>query len=168
MTAQPDSQETPFRLEEATIGDLHAAIKSGQTTVVAVVQQYLDRVRAYNGVASMLVTEDGLPVPEAPGVVRGGATIEFPTETIKASDILPDLDKYQGPPLEFGRMEPTVSDPEVAQQFGNRLGVLPYSVILDRDGTVVLIHAGEIDRETIEATIGPLLDGPPVASSTSG
>ena len=52
---------------------------------------------------------------------------------------------------------------EVAQQFGNRLGVLPYSVILDRDGTVVLIHAGEIDRETIEATIGPLLDGPPAA-----
>ena len=123
MTAQPDSQETPFRLEEATIGDLHAAIKSGQTTVVAVVQQYLDRVRAYNGVASMLVTEDGLPVPEAPGVVRGGATIEFPTETIKASDILPDLDKYQGPPLEFGRMEPTVSDPEVAQQFGMIAGI---------------------------------------------
>jgi peroxiredoxin len=57
---------------------------------------------------------------------------------------------------------------EVAQQFGNRLGVLPYSVILDRDGTVVLIHAGEIDRETIEAAIGPLLDGPPVASNTSG
>ena len=57
---------------------------------------------------------------------------------------------------------------EVAQQFGNRLGVLPYSVILDRDGTVVLIHAGEIDRETIETAIGPLLDSPPAASNTSG
>ncbi|TDJ35287.1 MAG: TlpA family protein disulfide reductase, partial [Gammaproteobacteria bacterium] len=38
---------------------------------------------------------------------------------------------------------------EVARQFGNRLGVLPYTVILDRNGTVVLMHAGEIDRATI-------------------
>jgi len=32
---------------EATIDELHAAIKSGQTTCVAIVRQYLDRVRAY-------------------------------------------------------------------------------------------------------------------------
>ena len=54
---------------EKTIDEMHAAIKSGQTTCVAIVRQYLDRVRAYNGVASMLVTEDGAAVPEAPGVV---------------------------------------------------------------------------------------------------
>ena len=62
MTAQPDTPETPFRLEEATIGDLHAAIKAGQITVVEVVERYLERVRTYNGVASMLVTGDGMPV----------------------------------------------------------------------------------------------------------
>ena len=59
----------PFRLEEATIDDLHAAIRSGATTVVAVVQHYLARVRAYNGVASVLVTQDGAPV--AAGDRRG-------------------------------------------------------------------------------------------------
>ena len=123
MSAQTDATESPFQLEEATIGRLHAAIKAGQTTVVAVVQQYLDRARAYNGVASMLVTEDGMPVAEAPGVVRGGAPLRFPTETIKASDILPDLEKYQGPPLEFGRMEATASDPNVQQQFGMIAGI---------------------------------------------
>ncbi len=112
-----------FRLEEATIDDLHAAIKAGQTTVVEVVQHYIDRVRAYNGVASMLVTEDGMPVSEVPGVARGGAPITFPTETIKASEMLPDLDKYKGPPLEFGRMEPTASKPEVSQQFGMIAGI---------------------------------------------
>ena len=115
--------ETPFRLEEATIGEMQAAIKAGQTTVVEVVRQYIDRARAYNGVASMLVTEDGMPVPQVPGVVRAGAPIVFPTETVKASEILPDLDKYKGPPLEFGRMEATASDPQVQQQFGMIAGI---------------------------------------------
>ena len=38
MTAQLGTPEKPFRLEEATIAELHAAITSGQTTCVAVVQ----------------------------------------------------------------------------------------------------------------------------------
>ena len=65
MTNQCRAQSKSFRLEEATIDGLHQAIKSGQTTCVAIVQHYIDRVRAFNGVASALVTEDGAPVPEA-------------------------------------------------------------------------------------------------------
>jgi len=48
MTVQLGAAEKPFRLEEATIEELHTAITSGQTTCVAIVQHYLDRVRAYN------------------------------------------------------------------------------------------------------------------------
>ena len=118
----PD-QTGAFRVEEATIDDLHAAIKSGRTTFVEIVQQYIDRARAFNGVCSMLVTEDGAPVPEATGTVRATAPLKFPTETVKASDMLPDLDKYKGPPLEFGRMEPTASDPAVQQQYGMIVGI---------------------------------------------
>src|SRR5215207_2494174 len=95
-------QSQTFRLEEATIDDLHRAIRSGQTTVVATVRHYLARARAYNGVASALVTRDGAPVPEAAGAVRAGAELKFPTQTVKASTVLPDLEKYQGPPLELG------------------------------------------------------------------
>src|SRR6516162_613155 len=105
------SDEKPFRLEEATIDELHEAIKAGRTTCVAVVQHYIDRARAYNGVASWLVTEDGAPLPEAAGMVRATAQLRFPTETVAASAIFPDLDKYRGPFLEFGRMEPTASEP---------------------------------------------------------
>ena len=83
-----DKTET-FRLEEATIEELHRAIKSGRMTCVKVVQRYIDRVRAFNGVCSMLVTEDGAPVPEAIGTVRGSAPITFPTATVKASAVLP-------------------------------------------------------------------------------
>src|SRR3979411_3357590 len=113
----------PFRLEEATIDELQGAIRDGRTTCVAVVQHYLERVRAFNGVASALVSEDGLPVGPATGAVSGGAPVGFPTQTVKASPILPDLDKYKGPPLEFGRMEPTASDPAVPQQFGMIVGI---------------------------------------------
>src|ERR1700720_3691823 len=112
----------PFRLEEATIDELHGAIRDGRTTCLAIVQHYLERVRAFNGVASALVTEDGAPVAPTTGATRGGAPLRFPTETVKASTILPDLDKYKGKPLEFGRMEATASDPSVQQQFGMIVG----------------------------------------------
>src|SRR5207253_9231618 len=100
----------PFCLEEATIDELHAAIRAGETTVAQVVEHYIARARAFNGVASLLVTEDGGSIPEATGTIRAGALLRFPTETVVASTIFPDLDKYDGPPLEFGRMEATVSD----------------------------------------------------------
>src|SRR5262245_20747591 len=112
----------PFVLEEVTIAELHAAIRAGETTCVDVVRHYLARVRAFNGTSNLLVTKDGAPVHEARGTVRGGAPLKFPTQTVKASELLPDLDKYKGPPLEFGRMEGTASDPSVQQQFGLTVG----------------------------------------------
>ena len=98
MSDQPSAPEKPFRLEEATIDELHQAIKAGQTTCVAVIQEYLERVRAFNGAASALVTEGGLPIAQAIGTVRAMAPLRFPTETVKASTVLPDLDNYGGPP----------------------------------------------------------------------
>jgi amidase len=154
---------TPFRLEEATIEELHAAIKAGQTTVLAVVRHYLDRVRAYNGVTSMLVTEDGRPVAGAKGTVRAGAPLAFPTETLKASELLPDLDRYKGPPLEYGRMEPTASDPDVEQQFGMVVGIrnsgqLNALATLNIRGERSVTCRGDFDRHPDE---GPLPPGAP-------
>ena len=81
MAPGPD---TPFRVDEATIDELHAAIKSGRTTCVAVVQQYIERARAYNGVASVLVTEDGLPVPEVKGTIRALAPLSVAASAARA------------------------------------------------------------------------------------
>src|SRR4051794_940247 len=118
MTDPANAKASPFRVEEATIAELHEAIRAGSTSCVEIVKQYIARVRAYNGVASLLMTDDGAPVPEAVGTVRGGAPLAFPTETVAAATLFPDLDKYEGTPLEFGRMEPTASDPSVQQQYG--------------------------------------------------
>jgi Asp-tRNA(Asn)/Glu-tRNA(Gln) amidotransferase A subunit family amidase len=76
MPDQGSGPDRPFRVEEATIDELHQAIREGRTTCVEVVKQYIERVRAYNGVASMLVTKDGAPVPEAKGAMRGGAPLQ--------------------------------------------------------------------------------------------
>lgn len=161
MTAE--SSATPFRLEEATIEQLHAAIKTGQTTCVAVVQHYLARVRAYNGVASMLVTADGAPVPAAAGVVRAQAPLHFPTETVKASTILPNLEHYTGPPLEYGRMEATASDPSVFQQFGMIVGKPAAGQVnalatLNLRGERSVTCRGDFDRHP---SSGPLPPGAP-------
>jgi len=81
VTPEPGAQDRPFRLDEATIDELHAAIRAGRTTVVAIVQHYIDRVRAFNGPASLLVTVDGGPVPEAEGALRGTVTRRTAAET---------------------------------------------------------------------------------------
>jgi len=123
-TAAPAAQaQTRFRLEETTIADVHRAIKAGQVTCQGIVQGYINRAKAYNGVSSALVTPDGAPIPQAYGTVRAGSPLKFPTATVKASTLFPDLDQYTGPPIEWGRMEPTSSDPGVQQQYGMLVGI---------------------------------------------
>jgi Asp-tRNA(Asn)/Glu-tRNA(Gln) amidotransferase A subunit family amidase len=47
--AQPFAQTSvPFRVEEATIADIHAALKSGRVTCRALVEQYLRRIEVYD------------------------------------------------------------------------------------------------------------------------
>jgi len=46
--ASGTTQSKPFRLEETTIADIHAAYKSGQLTAHQLVQLYLDRIAAYD------------------------------------------------------------------------------------------------------------------------
>ena len=104
------SDATPFRLEEATIDSLHAAIRAGDVTVVQVVQHYLDRARAFNGVASVLMTADGADVPPATGAVRATAPLHFPTHTVQPPPCYRSSAATAVHPLEYGRMEATASD----------------------------------------------------------
>jgi Asp-tRNA(Asn)/Glu-tRNA(Gln) amidotransferase A subunit family amidase len=154
---------SPFRLEEATIAELHAAIGAGEITCVQVVQHYLDRARAFNGVASALVTEDGKPVAPARGTVRAGAPLAFPTATVGARTLFPDLDRYRGTPLEYGRMEATASDPSVPQQFGMIAGIpgagqLNALATLNIRGERSVTCRGDFDRHPSR---GPLPPGAP-------
>ncbi len=75
------------------------------------------------------------PTPEARSVRDRRCT--FPTETVAVSTLLPDFDQYAGPPIEFGRMEPTASDPDVQQQYGMTVGT-PNSGQINALGTLNL------------------------------
>jgi amidase len=111
-----------FPLQEATIDGLHAAIRSGETTCKQVIEGFIARAKAYNGVCTVPVTEDGAKIPKAVGAVRAGSPITFPTETVALTSLVPDFDHYTGYKPDYGRMEPTASDPSVFQQFGMVVG----------------------------------------------
>ena len=94
--------------------------------------------------------------------MRAGKALIFPTTTIKASTLLPDLDKYRGPPLEYGRMEATASDPSVQQQFGMIVGIpnagqVTALATLNIRGERSVTCRGDFDRHP---SLGPL---PPAA-----
>lgn len=112
-----------FHVEEASIDDIQNAIQKGETTCKGVVEAYIERAKAYNNSCTALVTENGDPIAAATGAIRAGAPIKFSTMTRAASTYLPDLDKYQGLPLDYGRMETTASDPSVVQQYGMVTGI---------------------------------------------
>ena len=117
------AQQGGFHVEEASITDIQSAIKGGQTSCKQVVKAYLARARAYNGACTALLTKDGAPIPQAYGMVRAGAPVKYPTQTVAASTVFPDLDQYAGSPIEFGEMYTSVSDPTVQLQYGLRVGI---------------------------------------------
>jgi Asp-tRNA(Asn)/Glu-tRNA(Gln) amidotransferase A subunit family amidase len=119
----PPKKHGRFHLVEATIGDIQSAIQDGEITCKGLVQAYLDRVAAYNGPCTQLVTADGAAIPPAKGYVRAGSPITFPTSTVPISAMLPNLDQYIGPPIELGRMEASATDPSVVQQMGIVTGI---------------------------------------------
>ena len=45
----------------------------------------------------------------------------------------------------------------IAKLYGNNFGALPYTVIIDRQGTIQLVQRGELTREMAEGTIRRLL-----------
>src|SRR5438046_10406885 len=104
------SQDSPFQfhLMEATIPDVHRGIREGQITCRGLVQAYINRARAYNGVCNRLVTEQ-IAATLLPNFSEYQAAM-------KSTADRPDGDPAKTPPIEFGRMEPTASDPTVLQQ----------------------------------------------------
>jgi len=157
------AQQANFHLEEATIDDVQRAIRDGRITCKGLIQLYINRAKAYNGVSNVLVTKDGEAVPPASGVVRAGTPLKFPTQTIAISSLLPDFEQYAGPPIEFGRMESTASDPTVQQQFGMIVGI-PHAGQLNALGTINIrgersvTCKGDRDRRPSD---GPLPPGSP-------
>ena len=87
------------------------------------IEAYVARARAYNGMCTVPVTADGAKVPKVLGAVRAGSPVAFPTESVALTELVPDFDKYTGYKPDYGRMETTASDPSVYQQYGMVVGI---------------------------------------------
>ena len=95
--------------------------------------------------------------------MRAGAPITFPTQTVAVSTIFPNFSEYAGLPFELGRMEPTLSDPSVQQQWGMRVGIpnagqLNALETLNIRGERSVTCKGDFDRAP---SAGPLPAGAP-------
>ena len=90
------AQEPRFHLEEATIADVHRAIQQEEITCQGLVQAYINRAGAYNGVSNQLVTE-----AMAPDLLPNYS--EYKAAVVATAD-LPPGDPRKTPPIEFGRM----------------------------------------------------------------
>ncbi len=117
------TQAQAFSLQETSIENIHSGIRAGEVTCKQIVEAYVARAKAYNGVCTKLVTADGAAAPAAVGTVRGGMAVKFPTETVAIAKLIPDFDKYKGLKPDYGRMEPTMSDPSVQNQYGMVAGI---------------------------------------------
>ena len=78
------AQAQPFRFHvmEATIADVHRAIREGQISCRGLVQAYINRARAYNGTCNQLVTEDMAPT-FLPSYAEYKAAVEATAKTVK-------------------------------------------------------------------------------------
>jgi amidase len=114
QTATPKSGAR-FHLQEATIDDVHAAIRSGQITCQGLVQMYIKRARAYNGFGTQIVTEKMVPQ-----IFPDYSQFQ---QAVEATKDLPFGDPKKTVPIEFGRMEPTATDPTVERQYGMIVGI---------------------------------------------
>ena len=160
LLAWPTRAQAPFTLEEASIADIQSAIRTGRTTCAEVVQGYIARARAYNGVCTALVTEDGMPIRPATGAVRAGTPLAFPTSTVALSSLVPGFDQYKGKTPDWGRMEPTASDPAVQQQYGMVVGLPNAGQInalttLNLRGERSITCKGDFDKHPSEGALPP-------------
>lgn len=71
-----------------------------------------------------------------------------------------DADSIKNYYDEMGMNYPVLiaTDSAMMAQWGNREQVLPYSVVIDRDGEIRYIHRGQLDPPVFEATIKPLIE----------
>jgi peroxiredoxin len=62
-----------------------------------------------------------------------------------------------------------VADPDsggrLMQPWGNRIGIVPYTVVIDRDGRVAAVHQGPIRRDELDEILLPLLSAGPAKES---
>ena len=82
---EPAAKNRGFRLEEATIADVHRAFRAKKLTATALVKLYLERIKAYNGacVEGALDPATGLHLGDITPIANAGQLNAFITVNLK-------------------------------------------------------------------------------------
>jgi thiol-disulfide isomerase/thioredoxin len=67
------------------------------------------------------------------------------------------LDYMEEMRIDYALLIGTMETLSVTKELGNRAGVLPFTVVLDRTGRVVHAHAGTLTEASLGAILAPLL-----------
>lgn len=76
---------------------------------------------------------------------------------ISTDDVVKIREFSRTTPVSYPLLAGDIEAMNLAQSLGNDKGVLPYSVIVGRDGELVEKHLGRIDPAALEASLLPLL-----------
>jgi len=63
----------------------------------------------------------------------------------------------QSTPVNYPLLAADFEGMQLAESLGNRQGVLPYTVVLDKLGNITFVHYGRLDMATLEHALMPLL-----------
>ncbi|NTV97131.1 MAG: TlpA family protein disulfide reductase, partial [Thiobacillus sp.] len=97
---------------------------------------------------------------EIPGFIRlhrqyGGQGLQFVGVALDAPDKVAAYADAAG--ISYPLLLGTTDAGDLARAAGNRLGGLPYTLVLDRRGNAVASHTGALDEARLEDLIKPLL-----------
>ena len=96
LCGAPLTAAAQFAIEEATIASIQAAIRDGQHHLPRVVEAYIERAKAYNGVCTALVTADGAPIVTPARLRARRQAARRSRRDGRGLDGVPELDEYQG------------------------------------------------------------------------
>lgn len=87
----------------------------------------------------------------------GGRGVQFIGIAINEKDAVRTFAAAMGVEFNYPVLVGVDDSIEVARRFGNEVGILPYTVVVDRSGKITQIQFGEIREDELEGMLMPLI-----------
>lgn len=88
---------------------------------------------------------------------KGPSGLQFIGVAIDEKSAVNDFIAELGTPMNYPTLIGEDDAITIAKQYGNEFGILPYTVIIDRNGQITYIQYGEFTRSEVEQEINTLL-----------
>lgn len=76
---------------------------------------------------------------------------------ISTDDLAKTKSYIEGSPVNYPVLAGDMDGMDLSQKLGNNQGILPYSVLISRDGSIIKVFRGRIEPEVVEQAIQAIL-----------